>query len=337
MERIDPRILLVAGAACLSVSAIFVSLSGVSAGTAALFRCALALPVLLPLFLWERRRSERGRRHGADLLAGLLLGADLVLWGASITLVGAGIATVLVNVQVIVLPLLALAAFGERPSRRFVLAVPIMLGGVALAGGLAGAGAGGTDPARGLLYGAGAGVMYAGYLFLTRLAGRDGGRRFSPVFMSTLTAGAVSVVIGVPWNGVDLTPGWAPFGWLAALAMSGQVCGWLLIGAGLSRVRAETGGTLLLLQPILAVLFGVVLLGERPTPWQIAGCALVVAAVRLTGGRRRTRSPALPRPPATAPATAPANVSANVPDQPRAGSPASTAESTTSVSRPRLR
>lgn len=292
VERIDPRLLAVLGAAFISVSAIFVSLSGAAAGTAAFFRCALALPVLLPLALRERRRTAPRRRTGADLLAGALLGGDLVLWGASIAAVGAGVATVLVNVQVIVLPLLALAATGERPSRRFAFAVPVMLGGVALAGGLADTGARGSDPLRGVAYGAGAGVLYAGYLFLTRRAGEGQDHRYRPVLLSTLSAGAVSVVIGIPWHGVDVAPGWTAFGWLAALAVTGQVCGWMLIGAALRRLPAETGGTLLLLQPILAVAFGAVLLGERPSPSQAAGCALVIAAVWLTG--RAARRPEAP-------------------------------------------
>ncbi|GAA4290957.1 hypothetical protein GCM10023178_63880 [Actinomadura luteofluorescens] len=95
MRRIDPRLLLIAGAAFISVSAILFRLSGVSSGTAAFFRCALALPVLVPLALWERRRTGPRRRAGVDVIAGLLLGADFVLWGASIDGVGAGIATVL--------------------------------------------------------------------------------------------------------------------------------------------------------------------------------------------------------------------------------------------------
>ncbi|MEU8122945.1 DMT family transporter [Spirillospora sp. NPDC049024] len=46
---------------------------------------------------------------------------------------------------------------------------------------------------------------------------------------------------------------------------------------------ADVAGTLLLLQPVLAVALGAVVLGERPGAAQIAGCALVVAAVRLAG------------------------------------------------------
>ncbi len=285
VRRTDPRLQVIAGAAFISASAIFVGLSGVSAATAAFFRCALAVPLLVPLVRWERRRAGPGRGGAAHVAAGLLLGADLVLWGAAIEGVGAGIATVLVNVQVVVVPLLALAAFRERPSRAFAAALPVMLAGVALAAGLADQGPRAADPVRGALYGVGAGVAYGGYLFLTRVAGRHEPHRARPVLLATLGAGAASVAVGAPWHGVDLAPGWAAFGWLAALAVTGQVCGWLLINAGLPRLRAEVGGALLLLQPVLAVLLGAAVLAERPAPAQLAGCALVVAAVRLAGRR----------------------------------------------------
>ncbi|WP_433323763.1 DMT family transporter [Spirillospora sp. CA-294931] len=271
MERIDPRLLAIAGAAFLSLSAIFVRVSGVEAGTAAFYRCLLALPILIPLAL----REKGGRRRpGLDLLAGAFLGLDLVFWGEAINRVGAGMATVLVNVQVVVLPLLALIVFRERPGRRFALALPLMLVGVAFAG----ARTLGADSLAGIAYGAGAGVLYAGYLFLTRVNGRDQDHRFRPLLLATVAAGAMSGLAGE----VDVTPGWPALGWLAALAMSGQVCGWLLIGAALPRMRTETGGTLLLLQPILAVLLGAALLAERPTLLQLGGCALVIVAVWVT-------------------------------------------------------
>ncbi|WP_254716280.1 DMT family transporter [Actinomadura sp. WMMB 499] len=285
MRKVDPRLTVITGAAFISASAIFVGLSGVSGGTAAFWRCALAVPLLLPLVRWERRRAGPARGGGLDVAAGLLLGVDLVLWGAAIEGVGAGIATVLVNVQVVVVPLLALAVFRERPSRAFAVAVPVMLAGVGLAAGLADHGPRTAEPVLGALYGAGAGVAYGGYLFLTRVAGRRGSHRARSVLLATVGAGAASVGVGAPWHGVDLAPGWAAFGWLAALAVTGQVCGWLLINAGLPRLRAEVGGALLLLQPVLAVLLGAAVLAERPAPAQLAGCALVVAAVWLTGRR----------------------------------------------------
>ena len=91
----------------------------------------------------------------------------------------------------------------------------------------------------------------------------------------------------MPFHGLDLTPGWPALGWLACLAVVGQLVGWLLIAAALPRMTATLGATLMLLQPIGAVLFGIVLLGETPSVLQLIGCAVVLAAVCFAGAGRR--------------------------------------------------
>ena len=80
-----------------------VTLSGADPVTAAFFRCALALPVLVPLAIWEQRRLGRRplRSRVTAVVAGLFLAIDLVLWNHAIADVGAGIATVLGNLQVV--------------------------------------------------------------------------------------------------------------------------------------------------------------------------------------------------------------------------------------------
>ncbi|MFE6779895.1 DMT family transporter [Streptomyces sp. NPDC057702] len=302
----DPRLLAVAGAGCISVSAILVRLAETSPTTAAFFRCALALPLLLPLALRERRRlGPRPARHtGVDLAAGLFLGADLVLWGASIPELGAGIATVVVNVQVVIVPLLALLLFRERLSRRFALTVPVMLAGVALAGGVVETQGAPGDPVRGVLAGLGAGVAYAGYLFLLRGRGTPTGprHRFVPATLATVAAGALPLVVGLLRRDLDLTPGLPALGWLATLAVTGQFLGWLLIGAALPRLPARVGGSILLGQPVLTVLLGMALLDERLSGWQTAGCVIVVLAVwDTTRTRRPTPAPPPPEPSVPAP------------------------------------
>lgn len=287
----NPGLLVVAAAATLSVSALFVKLSGVTTSTAAFYRCALALPVLAPL-AWREIRAlgaRSARWVGLDLLAGAFLGADLVLWGESIATVGAGIATVVNNVQVLVLPLLAFAITRERVSGAFLVMTPVLLAGVALTGGIADSRAFGSAPGYGALLGAASGVAYAGYLFLLRLGG--GRHRATPVCLATASAAVTALVVGGPWRGVDFAVGWPAFGWLLGLALSAQVVAWLLLGAALPRLPSSVGATLLLLQPVLAVLLGIALLGEQPSPWQLLGCVLVVTVVWSTsrGGPDRGR------------------------------------------------
>ncbi|WP_232376441.1 DMT family transporter [Amycolatopsis aidingensis] len=286
--RTDPRLLLLAGAACISVSAMFVKLSGTSPGTAAFWRCLLALPVLLPLALREPRADRDPGRTRRRLAAGVFLGIDLVFWGQCVADVGASIATVLVNVQVVILPGLAWLLSRERPAARFLVTAPLMLLAVALASGAIGRAEPGSDPVRGALMGLAAGAAYAAFLFLLR-QGAAPGQLVAPVRTATISATVTSLLLGLAWGGVDLAPGWPAFGWLAALALTGQVGGWVLVGTALPRLRAGIGATLLLLQPVLAVLLGLLLLDERPTGWQLAGCAAVIALVWFTSSPARWR------------------------------------------------
>ncbi|MET8997326.1 DMT family transporter [Amycolatopsis sp. NPDC004169] len=286
-RRLDPRLLAALGSFCISLSSVFIKVSHVSGSTSAFWRCLLALPVLLLLARRERRKGGR-RRVLFPLLAGAGLGLDFVLWGEAIPRVGAGIATVLLAVQVVIVPLLAFAFLAERPSKRFLAAVPVLLGGIVLAGGFAGTGSFGPDPVTGAVAALLAGAGYAGYLFLIRLSGGTGTQAHSLV-LATVSAGAVAVVLGVPTGTLDLTPGLPAFGWLVALAVVGQLAGWLLISAALPRMSATTGATLMLLQPVGAVLLGIGLLGETPGWAQLAGCAGVVAAVCFAGGGRSAR------------------------------------------------
>lgn len=299
--RVDPRLVAVAGSLCIAFSPIFIALADVSPGTATFFRCALALPILAPLALLEWRHRRRvaggaGHRPVVLLVGGALLGLDMTLWAESVSAVGAGVSTVVVNAQVVILPLLAFLVLGERVRRTFVLAVPVMLVGVALAGGLVGGSEAVPAPApvRGTVTALVAAVAYAGYLLFVRL-GAGPGQRFTPVAIATLSAAVTSFVVGSFWQGVDLAPGWSALGWLVALAVVGQVAGWVLIASALPRLPSSTGASILLLQPVGAVLLGALVLGEHPGLLQLIGCAVVLGAVAVAA---RTRTAAPPEPPA---------------------------------------
>ncbi|MEU4745642.1 DMT family transporter [Actinosynnema sp. NPDC023658] len=285
-RRVNPALLAAAGSFCIALSSVFIKVSGTSGSTSAFWRCLMSLPVLLALVWWERRRGTARRRVLLPLLAGIGLGVDFVLWGDAIGLVGAGVATVILSVQVVIVPAVAFFVHGERPSKRFVVAVPVLLGGIVLAGGLAGTPAFGPDPVLGAVLALGAGVGYAAYLLLIRHSTGSGAREHT-LSLATVSAGAVAVAIGVPTDRLDLTPGWSALGWLLALALVGQVVGWMLISTALPRMSSSTGATLMLLQPVAAILLGIVLLGERPSALQLAGCLVVLGSVAFVGKSRR--------------------------------------------------
>jgi drug/metabolite transporter (DMT)-like permease len=285
-----PVLAALAGACCIASSGVLVRLADVAPATAAVFRCAYALPVLFALAARERRRL--GPRTAPDrrlaLLAGIAFAVDLVLWHHTIEAVGAGLATVLGNLQVVFVGLAAWALLGERPERGLMVAVPMVLTGVVLLSGVLGTGAYGQDPALGVALGVATSLAYAAFILLLRRSNRDVRRPAGPLADATAVAAVVSVVLGVFTGGVDLVPSWPAHGWLLLLAGTSQVVGWLLLSVSLPRLPAALPSLLLLVQPIGALYFGVLLLGESPSAVQFAGVAVIGAGVLLaTAGRWR--------------------------------------------------
>ncbi|MER5394426.1 DMT family transporter [Saccharopolyspora sp. NPDC002686] len=296
---------MIAGAGCLSFSAIVVKLADVNAGTAAFLRCALALIALVPLAVRECRRHGRFEPWlvWCALTAGALLGLDYAMWTASVLDVGAGISTVLINVQVVIFPALARIFGGTPIRRRFLLTCPVMLAGIVLVGGALSHDPNAQHQVRGTVLGLAAGAAYAGYLYLNRLSGQRSPRHVvTPVCVATASAAAVAGLIGAATTGISLDLPVASWSWLVVLALVGQVAAFLLMAAAIPRLAPNTSASLLLLQPVLAVALGMIVVSETPAASQLVGCAVVVAAVwfagrspvMTAGGRGTTTTPPAP-------------------------------------------
>jgi drug/metabolite transporter (DMT)-like permease len=277
-----------AGALSLSVAPVCIDLSGADAGTASAYRCLLAVPVLALLALPEYRREGRPPRRQVyyGLAAGTLFAGDMLLWAKAIIEVGAGLSTVLVNVQVVLVPLLAWAVDREQVPRRFLLWLPVLVAGVVLTGGLFEQGASGSDPTAGTVHAVLAALCYSGFLFLLRRGGFQGHVRTTYTLVICVSA-VVSALGGAAWGALDLAPSGRTLGWLAVVALTSQVVGWLLVAVHSPRLPSHIGAVLLLLTPVGALALGAVVLGERPTPAQWVGCALILvsAYATTTGGR----------------------------------------------------
>lgn len=282
------------GALVIAFSAILVRLAEVSPATAAFFRCVYALP-LLGLLAWIERgrygpRTQRERMLA--LAAGIFFAADLVFWHYSIAAVGAGLATVLGNVQVVLVGLIAWAVLGERPDNRTLGAIPMVFFGVVLISGVIGAGAYGDDPLLGVIYGVLTAITYALFILILREGNSDVRRPAGPLFDATLVAAIACALAGVAIGDLDLVPGLEAQAWLVLLALSSQVLGWLLISVSLPRLPAVVTSILLMLQPVSTVFLGAVLLSEAPSAVQLTGVTIVLAGVAFATLKPRAREPA---------------------------------------------
>jgi drug/metabolite transporter (DMT)-like permease len=282
------------GAVVIAFSAILVRLAEVSPSTAAFFRCAYALP-LLWLLAWREdrlygRRAPRERALG--WVAGVMFAADLTFWHHSIEAVGAGLATVLGNIQVVFVGLLAWLALGERPDNRALASIPVVFVGVVLISGVIGKGAYGDDPLMGVVFGLLTAITYALFILILREGNVDVRRPAGPLFDATLSAAFFSALGGIVVGDIQWAPGLEAQAWLVLLALSSQVLGWLLISVSLPRLPAVLTSIVLMLQPVSTVFLGALLLSEAPSSVQLAGVAIVIAGVAVATVKPREREPA---------------------------------------------
>jgi drug/metabolite transporter (DMT)-like permease len=305
------HLLAVMGMVCISFSAVFVRLAHVSPVTATFFRAAYAVPILLAIWLAQRAGDLRTARHRwLALASGVILAVDLNLWHESIALIGAGLGTVIANVQVVFVAMAAWLLYGERQTRLRAATIVLVLAGIAMTSGLARHDAYGSRPIAGAIFGLVAGMTYASFLLVYRAANQATGPRSGPLLDSTvgMLAGAFATsVLDPQFTFTPPTP--SANLWLALLAIVSQVAGWWLIGGALPKLPAVETSVLLLGQPVVTVVWGVLIFKERLSAVQWVGSAIVligVGALSLTGAspqsprqpdvrsqRRRSYSPAI--------------------------------------------
>jgi drug/metabolite transporter (DMT)-like permease len=227
------------------------------------------------------------------VVAGVFFAGDLLSWHHAVDQVGAGLATVLGNLQVIVVALVAWLVFGERPPRSVLLGLPIVLAGVVLISGVIGPGAYGANPPLGAALGIFTALAYAGYLLVIRRGSNDLRRPAGPVAISTASTAVVAIVFGLAVGQLDPVPSWPSHGWLALVGITSQSIGYLAISISLPRLPAALVSIILLAQPVATVILAGILLQEEPSAAQLLGVALVVggiAVATLPVGRLRDRA-----------------------------------------------
>ena len=122
---------------------------------------------------------------------------------------GAGLATVLGNLQVAFVPLVAWLALGERPAARVLATLPLVLSGVVLISGVLEDGAYGANPSQGVIYGAATGLAYTGFILVLRAgSGQFPARRRPALRRHPWSRPSPATVGGVVIGEADLVPAW---------------------------------------------------------------------------------------------------------------------------------
>ena len=284
----DRRTMLIAlaGATVISFAPLLYIRSDTTPLTGAFYRMLYALP-LLGLLVWTSKKEDPRNSNSRWLAfgAGVLLAIDFVGYHSAIDYIGSGIATMIGNSQVIIVTLVSWWLLGERPNRFILLSLPLVMFGLILISGIWADAPYGEDPVKGVIGGMVAAVFYSSFLIVYRQSNRIGGPAVNAQFDATTGATLGILILGsmphtsVGIEAIDHSITWPNHGWLILLALSCQVIGWIAITYALPRLPAAHTSFAVLLQPVLTIIWGVILLNESPSLQQSAGMALIFAAI----------------------------------------------------------
>lgn len=284
----DRRTMLIAlaGATVISFAPLLYIRSDTTPLTGAFYRMLYALP-LLGLLIWTSKKEDPRNSNSRWLAfgAGVLLAIDFVGYHSAIDYIGSGIATMIGNSQVIIVTLVSWWLLGERPNRFILLSLPLVMFGLVLISGIWDDAPYGEDPVKGVIGGMVAAVFYSSFLIVYRQSNRIGGPAVNAQFDATTGATLGILILGsmpltsVGIEAIDHSITWPNHGWLILLALSCQVIGWIAITYALPRLPAAHTSFAVLLQPVLTIIWGVILLNESPSLQQSAGMALIFAAI----------------------------------------------------------
>ena len=272
---------LIAGAACIALSPIWVRVSEVGPTASAFWRVCLAVPLLWILFfsLKTKETKRPATQWPLLLVAGIAFAGDLAFWHWSIKYTSVANSTLLANLASIFVTLAAWLLWRQRPSGLFLAGLATALLGVAL---LVQAS---LDSSPSALLGDGLGVVtavfYAWYLLSVKGL-RDRGAATLQLMAATTTITAVILLPVALASGEALLPGSAA-GWLILLALAwiSHAGGQGLIASALAHLPAGFTSVGLLLQPVMAAFFAWILLGEPLVALQFAGGAVVLTGIYL--------------------------------------------------------
>lgn len=281
-----PFVALLLGNAALALGPWLVRLTDTGPVAAGFWRMALPLPLFAWLALQERRSAgdstAPSRRTVALLLAaGVFFAADLASWHIGIEQTRLGNATLFGNAGSLLLMVWGFIAVRRAPAGREWLALAAAVAGAAILLGRS------LEISTATLVGdllcLLAGVFYVFYLVPAQSA-RETMGQWSVLALVCASAApallAMALTLGEPV--LPGAAGWTP---VAALALSSQIVGQGLLVYSLKHFSPLLVGLALLTQPAIAALSGWLAFDEVLSWPDMAGMALVAAALMIARAR----------------------------------------------------
>jgi drug/metabolite transporter (DMT)-like permease len=247
----------------------------------AMFRFLLGV-LIVAVAVLSGRATVRPRRWGWLLMRGLFGGAAVYLYFLCIEHVGAGLATVLNYTGPVWTMLLGWWLLGERPRPAAAVALALtVLGVTCVVSSSLRTVQNGVWAVAGVLSAMCSGMAVTS-IRAVRRRGVDGAESAWTVFASFTGLGLLVTLPGVFGPlGRWVTP--SPMDWVVLLALGAlSVAAQLLMTHALEHITGATMGIIHQLAVVVALMCGVLFLGERLAGWALVGTVLTVSGVAWT-------------------------------------------------------
>jgi len=263
------------GAGLIGLAPLFVRWSELSPSWILFYRMFLALPFLAFLNIYFNRSDAFKLKSKKNFLlvavASFAFAADMSAWHWSIEFTSVANATIFVNTASVYLVLFGVFVFKEAISKNFILSFVLTYVGVI------GLVYFSNSKSNGALIGDGlaliAAFLYATYLLIVSRLGKESA--INIIFYTTLFTSFFGLIFALLESSIFLPSSSSQFYNLLALAILCQAGGQFFITFSLPKVKASLGSIGLLMQPIIATIFGAIVFYEYLNFIQL--CFVIIA------------------------------------------------------------
>ena len=275
-KAMNPRWMLIISMTIFGTLGIFVRNIPVSSGELALYRAVLAA-ILIAVYLAVTKQripfTKIKKEIPLLLLSGIAMGVNWILLFEAYKYTTVSLATLSYYFAPVIVTAVCPVLFHEKLTGKQLLCFAMSTIGLVLIIGI-GDISGGSD-FIGILFGLGAAVFYAVVILLNKFIKNVEG--IPRTFLQFLSA----IVILIPYvmlsGGVTLGS-MSAFGWLNLLIVGIVHTGvtYCMYFSSLKELPGQKAAILSYIDPLVAVLVSVTVLGEKMTFWQIAGGLLIL-------------------------------------------------------------
>ncbi|MBG9389151.1 DMT family transporter [Caenimonas aquaedulcis] len=266
---------------------------GVDVATAVVFRSSVTALVIVGLLAMQGVRVAFTARHKRMLPAiGLLIGVQSLCLYSAVARLPVALALLAFNTYPIWTALWSRLLYKQRPERAMLVAMPIILLGLALALDVFGAASGLGAAGQWARIGAGvafalaaAGTFGLALVVTQHEAGDVDGRVRTATTM--VMAGLVALATVTLQGGFHLPDAPAGWGGLAALTFLYGTA-FTIMFTVLPRLGVVGNSAIMNVEPVFALVLAWLVLGQSIAPVQVVGALIVVGAVMTLGLRKRT-------------------------------------------------